>query len=259
MAQQFKINVISLRSQPERRAKMQALLEGVQREWSFVDAIAGKDIAPFSHLYDQKRRLQLLGYDMKPNEIACMLSHRQVWENCVRDGVPYLVLEDDVQVAPGLADFNAVVSVADACCQAMGDALLLRLGNTRPRGRKTPVHAIGQGIDIFRYEKDALSAFAYLVSPPIALRLLQGSAPFFMPVDDFMWRGWEHGCAMHDVHPPVMATTEEGNPSSIGDRSKPRLGLMKKIRREYHRFFDNKNKVLYEKAMIDKLKRSIGE
>lgn len=254
MAQTFKINVVSLRSQPERRAKMQALLDGVQREWSFVDAIAGKDIAPFAHLYDQKRRLQVLGYDMKPNEIACVLSHRQVWENCVRDGVPYLVLEDDVQVAPGFADFNAVVPVADAICEAMGGRLFARLGNSQARGQKVSVHAVGHGVKVFRYEKDPLSSFAYLLSPQIAAELLRGSEHFFMPVDNFMWRGWEHGCCMYDVYPHAITTSEEDNPSSIGDRRKPRLGLMQKIRREYHRFFDNKDKVLYEQSMLKKLK-----
>lgn len=255
MAQTFKINVISLRSQPERRAKMQALLDGVQREWSFVDAISGKDIAPFAHLYDRQRRLNVLGYDMKPNEIACVLSHRQAWENCVRDGVPYLILEDDVQVGDGFADFNAVVPVADAVCAAMGEALFVRLGNSQARGLKVSVHAVGQGVEVFRYEKDPLSSFAYLVSPQIARKLLLGSEHFFMPVDNFMWRGWEHGCCMHDVWPHAITTSEEGNPSSIGDRQKPRLGLLQKIRREYFRFFDNKDKVLYEKSCIQNVKK----
>lgn len=253
MAQTFKINVISLRSQPERRAKMQALLDGVQREWSFVDAISGKDIAPFAHLYDRQRRLNVLGYDMKPNEIACVLSHRQAWENCVRDGVPYLILEDDVQVGDGFADFNAIVPVADAICESLGDRLLARLGNTRPRGQHVPVYSGISGVEIRRYEKDPLSAFSYLISPRIAVQLLKSSEDFFVPVDDFLWRGWEHGCCIYDISPALIVTTEEGNPSSIGDRCKPKLSFKGKIKREYHRFFDNKNKIFFEKKIIKEL------
>ena len=255
MAQVFKINVISLAHQRDRREKMCLLLENSEREWAFVDAISGNDIAPYAHLYDRQRRLKVLGYDMKPNEIACVLSHRQAWENCVRDGVPYLVLEDDVLVATPFEDFNATVPVADAICHAMGDALFARLGNSRARGMKVDVHAVGHGIDVVRYEKDPLSSFAYLLSPQIARQLLRGSERFFVPVDNFMWRGWEHGCCMYDVNPHVMTTSDVDNPSSIGDRRKPRIGLARKARREYYRFFDNKDKLLYEQTMLKKHKK----
>lgn len=254
----FKIQVVSLAHQHDRRAKMTQLLAGVDREWSFLDAISGKDIAPYAHLYDQEKRRKVLGYDMKPNEIACVLSHREIWKHCVRDNVPYLILEDDVKVAADLPDFNAVIPLAQSLCARMGDQLFVRLGNSRARGEKVPVCHLPDSRELVRYLEDPLSSFAYMVSPQVAARLIEGSEHFFMPVDNFMWRGWEHGCVMHEVFPQAIITSEEDNPSSIGDRSKPKIGLWQKVRREYYRFFDNKDKVLFERSVINQIKNKNG-
>lgn len=253
MQQKFKINVISLVDQVDRRSKIQKLLHSNTIEWSFVDAISGKNIAAWLHLYDQPRRLKALGYDMRNNEIACFLSHRMAWQNCVRDAMPYLVLEDDVKLAAPLHDIDHVVPVIHEICEYLGDELFIRLGNSHYSSKHVPLHRLGNGLDIVRFENDPLSAFAYLISPAVAQKLLKHSEKFFTPVDDFMWRGWEHGCRLLDMSDDIIFTSDEGNPSNIGDRSKPKIGILQKISREYYRFFDNKNKIVYERDVLKKI------
>ena len=86
VGQGFDIRVISLRDARERRQHMAALFAGSGADWSYFDAIAGASLPAALPAYDRQRRLRLLGYDLRQNEIACFLSHREVWRHAVASG-----------------------------------------------------------------------------------------------------------------------------------------------------------------------------
>ena len=128
MPQNFEIRVISLKNQLDRREKINNLFDNKNIRWSFFDAISGKDIQPFLHMYDRKKRLQTPGYDLRDNEIACFLSHRAVWQECLKENKSFLILEDDVSINTSLPRFldsinNIIETVAE-------NNLFIRLGNT---------------------------------------------------------------------------------------------------------------------------------
>ena len=248
--QNFEVRVISLLKQEKRREKMALVLDG-QLDWKFTDAIAGSEISWNHNIYDQNRRIKIFGYDMKINEIACFLSHRLVWEECVLSNKYFLVLEDDIQFVKGLGGHD-VKTIINELIKTQGFNLFSRLGNSEIRSEKVKFFDIDHRFSLSRYKKDPLGAFAYVISPKVASNLLQNSKKIFTPVDDFMWRGWEHESEIYDVLPKIFFTEEEGNPSSIGDRKKPEINFLRKISREWFRYFDVKKKKMYEGTVFKK-------
>lgn len=256
MSQKFEIHVISLKSQIQRREKIAALFEGQGLQWSFFDAIGGADIADYLRMYDRETRLRNLGYDLRVNEIACFISHRTLWEACVRQGVPFLILEDDVKINQWVGDCARAAHMVDALMEKIKDEyLFVRLGNLFERKFQT-LKKIADGCDLVRYQRDPSTAMGYIIAPQVAQRLLVHSEKFFCAVDNYMWRGWEHGCCLLDVAPAVFFTSDADTPSSIGDRKKPAIGFLKKIKREYFRALDAAQRSRYEKSIIKELQKN---
>ena len=107
---------------------------------------------------------------------------------------------------------------------------------------------INDTLQLVRYKTNPSSAFAYLISPDAAESLILHSEKFFTPVDDFMWRGWEHNCHIVDLKPDLIITNDIGNPSDIGDRKKPPITIRKKIRREINQSLERIKRKRYEKS-----------
>lgn len=257
--QNFDICVISLPDQHVRREKIRKIFAPHTAAWSFVDAIAGKDLSPshpaWTH-YHQSKRVGMVGYDMRPNEIACFLSHQKAWQRCVDNQTPTLILEDDIKIKEKL-DFEEFIATTNQACTFLNANFIIRLGNTHYKTKNTILKKISESFSLARYQEDPQSAFAYLISPQTAAKLLRHSEKFFTPVDNFMWRGWEHSCHVLDIVPDLVYTSEEDNPSNIGDRSKPKISLVKKIRREILRPVLNRGKKFYELTALKKIQSSI--
>lgn len=109
-----RIYVITLRSTPERQARMRALLDGVDFEFVY-----GSDRRDFT-LDDLERRgvistpliikNHLQGMTLKPGMIGCSLSHRSLYEQVAASTSGALILEDDLEVRPeGIDAFGAAM------------------------------------------------------------------------------------------------------------------------------------------------------
>lgn len=253
MRQEFEVRVISLENQLERRARMNHLLDGVF-SWKFFDAIAGKDISLETSFYDQARRLKIFGYDLRINEIACFLSHRALWEESIRLNKNILIMEDDISFS-FQDDGEYTIKTLNYLGRKLNDSLFVRLGNSQVRKDNILIESIDANYSLCRFYRDPLGAFAYLVSPQVAKKLIENSKKIFTPVDDYMWRGWGHGCLLLDVTPNFIFTQEDGNPSTIGNREKPKISLLSKASREWFRFFDNKEKMQYELQAVNRFKK----
>ena len=131
----------------------------------------------------------------------------------------------------------------------------MRLGNLFKRDF-FELGEISTGLHLVRYKRDPSTTMGYILSPNIASKLVLHSENFFTAVDDFLWRGWEHQCCLLDVYPNILFTSDIETPSAIGDRSKPKLTIIKKIKREYFRALDTKKRSNYEKSIILKLRKN---
>ena len=92
--------VISIKSEDARRNAIKAHLDSLGIEFSFFDAVDGRHMNVLEHPgYDCKRRRACNGVDLKPGELGCILSHRTLYEHCLKQGHEYvLILEDDARL-----------------------------------------------------------------------------------------------------------------------------------------------------------------
>lgn len=256
MSQKNRIVVISLGSAIYRREGMRRLFHGSGAAWEFIDAIKGSDLDNLGDYYNEPRRMKLLGYPMRPNEVACFLSHRLAWEECVKKNQTTLVLEDDARATE--ENIKNIDKIINDISVALGDEyLFVRLGSLLHR-KYAKVCNIKHVGDVIKCKKDPLTTMAYILSPCIAEKLLVGSQSFFMPVDEYMWRGWMHGCNLLDFHPNLFSASDEDTPSTIGNRTKLQISTFKKIRREYFRLKDRLNSMLYVERSIKEMHKVLN-
>jgi len=251
MQQNFDIRVISLIDQQDRRERVQQLFKDTNIAWQFLDAVSGKNLENYWHHYDQAQRLKTLGYDMRNNEIACFLSHRIAWQQCVENNKPMLVLEDDIKINPTFQSIAATIPTIHQLLPELKEHFFVRVGRVNERE-----HIFIKKINdtqLVRCLKDPMSTIAYLVTPQIAQSLLAHSEKFSLPVDNFLWQGWRHGCHLLDIVPQICFTNEDETPSTIGTRQKPSISPCKKVSREYYRFMQKTKDYFYQKKILKKL------
>lgn len=255
MANEFQIRIISLKNQVKRRRQMSLLFSDSDCNWDFFDAIPGKEIAPFLNHYDRLKRLRFPGHDLTPNEIACFISHREVWKQCVDAGNDFLILEDDAYVLHKNFHVEQTLILASEIRRKVGDKFLVRLGNGGYRKDFLEVSPLSNQLSIVRYKKDPLCALAYMVSPSMATELIKNSERFFLPVDDYMWNLGESGALVLDIEPACFYAAVEDNPSTIGDRKKSKMNLFGKIKREINRAIYMRNLRRIEEKALKEVKQ----
>jgi|GEM_PF-5472540 len=146
-------------------------------------------------------------YHINSGEIACYLSHINVWRQIAKgDSAMAFVFEDDVQFAPGIGDILKSIENGPL------DWDLLRLYSNKPKPIMHPrplgtEHAIGS------VEKIPMSTIAYAVTRSAARHLADKSIPFFLPVDADLKRWWANRLCTKIIDPPV-AWPRNADPAS---------------------------------------------
>lgn len=231
----FQTRVISLPKQIERQRKMQEMLVKSDISWSFFDAISGQNLEGYWHHYDRKKRMQFPGHDLKPNEIACFLSHREIWKECVDSGQNFLILEDDAFSVRRGAEINDIYEVYSNISEYLNKGFLVRVSNGERKNIFRPIKKVSEDVSLVRYLKDPLCTTAYFVSPLIAKKLITNSEKFFLPVDNFIWDYGLSGCMVLDLSKNFFEVPAEDIVSTIGERKKGHLNFFRKIKREFFR------------------------
>jgi glycosyl transferase, family 25 len=114
----MKIFVISLTRALDRREHIARRLAALGVEFQFFDAIDGAASKhPVLANYDHALRLKKIGYGMRPGEIGVYASHYLLWQWCVENNTPCIILEDDVEFCD---DFGDVISWLDQHIARLG-------------------------------------------------------------------------------------------------------------------------------------------
>jgi glycosyl transferase, family 25 len=225
----LEILVISLPGERERRRRVQAQLAGCPVPWTFIDAVRGSELPAPAPEYDDRTRMMRVGYPMSGGEIGCFLSHRVAWRTCVANAAPALVAEDDFEL---VADLDHVLGLTH---RYLSRCDVLRLQGLHPRAGRVLERS---GNEQLVWElTDPRGSAGYVVSPQAAARLLQLTDRFWVAVDDFFARDWEHGLNVFSVWPYPICVTPL--PSTISGRVKPALSPWARLRRELYRAPDS--------------------
>lgn len=213
----MKIYVISLPRSRERRASIRAQMSSLGIGYSFFDAIDGRIGWASFEGYDRKRFWINTGRTVSTGEVGCYASHLSLWNRCVQENEPVVVMEDDALIG---ADFPAALAETEKLIQRYGFIRLQHDG--RAKGiRRIPIEKSGrftlQYCATFPY-----GAMCYAIAPAVAGSFAEQSCILRGPVDLFIKEFWRHGnplfalssrpiCASHLVWFSTARRPEKGS------------------------------------------------
>jgi glycosyl transferase family 25 len=194
---------------------MQAEAERTGIELSFVQAVDGTglnlDAAPG---YDRNGRLRHAP-DLKPNEVACVLSHKAALESFLASGAQAaVVLEDDAALSDRLVPFvEAMVRLPIAW-----NAVNLENRNRKPL--RPPLITFDFGVGLHASAWLSRGAAGWLYSRDGAERILRSLRSFRHAYDTHIGFFWRYGISALCVHPPLIGNSGR-TPSTISTAGQP--------------------------------------
>lgn len=195
---------------PERREWMLKQAALAKIDLNFFKSITPADVSAVPHQYDESWTRLRHGRAMKPTELACTLSHMQLWRNLLdSEDDYYVIMEDDMELPPNLDEI-----IQECLRQNKGQFIKLSaLGNQPYKTLST----LSTGHQFVRYRLAPFSAGAYIISRSGAETLASYSYRVRTVVDEMTRRTWEHGVTNYGVLPlPVIHAPNFE--SVIGDR-----------------------------------------
>ncbi len=178
--------------------------------------------------YDQALRKSTLGYDLTKGEIGCFLGHKSAWALVAAGEKPCLIIEDDARLR-----YDSPKHLEELASAIAGTKIVVRLFSQRhPRSRIW--RRLSSGLDIVRPLSAGHSAVGYMLDPTSAKALLISSKSFWQTVDDQIDDEPAHSCVIMHTIPELISHDDEGS-SLIGERRKPLVSLLFRIRREWLR------------------------
>ncbi|MBA8904493.1 glycosyltransferase family 25 protein [Aminobacter ciceronei] len=172
----MKIFVINLDRAPQRLERMASLFGELGLDFTRVSAVDGRDLAG-------RQARKGMYYDLGSGEIGCFLSHIKCWDAATKaDGEYTAIFEDDVHFGAGARELLVDTIWIPA------DADVVKLETTLVRTLVDRDSAARAGDRSVRRLRDTHPGTgAYIVSREGARKLLELSADFADPVDQFMF------------------------------------------------------------------------
>lgn len=217
------IHVISLENARDRRERARKQLDDMHVPFQFFDALDGDAGRSLFAAVDERQFVLHTGREVTAGEIGCFASHKALWQRCVEQGTPLIVMEDDFSLAPF---FAKALAVTEPLVEAVG---LLRLQDER-RACSMPVAPVGAFV-LERYTKMPHCTMCYAIAPRIAARLLEINDNFVAPVDVVMKLVWTFDNPMYCLTPYAVSDSELCYDSIIGNRAKCSKHLRTRLRR----------------------------
>jgi glycosyl transferase family 25 len=211
---QIPIFVINLESSKDRLSNITEMLNAYNLKFKRSPAIDGRLLThDFKKSIVKSHRGKL---KLSDGEIGCYLSHLAVYKEIVGSDIKFsLILEDDAFFSP---EFSVLLKSG---LPFPVDMDILKLEGYR---RKTVKYISLFSYNDYRYVFPELVSFGtagYIITLEGAKKLLKSSKILRQPADHGLFRYWESGVVIYEVHPfPIKQSAFE---STIGlERAKSR-------------------------------------
>lgn len=245
--EQLKIFVINLANSSERRNLIAARLNELNCDFELFEAIDGREKShPLFDRYDDRKRKRHRRRKLSGGELGCWASHYLLWEKCVELNRPIVVMEDDVEIKDS---FRNSLDVANVLIAQLG---FLRLAAIYNRA-KLFLGDIG-GCRLVRFLRGPAGTQCYIVSPVAAKNFLYDADVWYLAVDEYMDRFWQHGVDSFALMPLPVIHGHDG--SDIVRLDKDSLSIFLKLKYELKKIKEQFLRVIYNfkhKSEIDKL------
>lgn len=229
----------------DRKERMDKLLAGKGLEFRYFEAIDGKaGDHPLFAKHDRRLAEIRYGFQLAPGELGCFASHYLLWETCVREQRPLLIMEDDIELAD---DFDESFRIAGEKIEDYG---LLRLSSHKRRDFFIR-EDVGSRHKIIQFVQNPSGTSCYAIAPWAAARFLEHANVWFEPVDCLLDRYWDHGvgcCAIYPFAVTHIAQTNEQSEIWDGVGRGPRSSRSRRfpLERRYYRLKDNVKRKIFK-------------
>lgn len=240
MFNQINTFVISVPNQNERRGCTEKKLNSMGIEFSFFDAVWGKDVIS-DNRNDYRKLLDSSAFEkLNPGEIGCALSHYLVYKKILDEKIPFsLILEDDIQLHE---DFPELSREIYECAERLSwdICFLSHFRNVRPSFWRTI--KLSSKFKIAPPVDPPYGTQAYIISYNWAKKLLEEGSPVRMPSDWLTSKSRDLGGKVYGIFPPIARHSDDELPSLIGvtinsndqNKGKVKRKRLKEIRLVYY-------------------------
>lgn len=239
--------VINLERSSARRELMQRTLNRLGIQFEFfrgIDASHGEHLCVSS--YDEQARLLDHRQTLTPGEIGCFASHYLLWQRCVEEQEPIIIMEDDLLIEDR---FTTALAAAEALINRFH---LIRLGilpDGAPFGRFCDLE---ENLQMIRYAKNSIlgGTQCYALSPKGAAALVRHAAVWSLSADHYLSAYKMHGPENYGIRPYfVKHADQEIYTCTIHSRveeSDPAVSFRLVLKRGLRQFRHDKQSGLYQ-------------
>lgn len=189
--------VISLARAAERRADITGRLNAAGVDYELVDAVDGMTL-DLHALGDR-----IVNRALTPGQVACFLSHYNLWQRMVDEQIPAaLMLEDD---AVWEDDFWQVARMLP---QLKWQWDFINCAYPRPIKAETIICQLGGKRRLVRGKRPSWFTISYAVSLGGAVKLLKHCRPIRAGVDEQIRQYWQYGLDFYQIDPPMGWQTD---------------------------------------------------
>ncbi len=214
----MKLFVISLVRSNDRRQLIEGNLVrlGLTFEiFNGIDAGLGEHVG--LSRYSEAATLHDFHRPLAEGEVGCFASHYRLWQQCIKAGEPFVILEDDTVVDDGF------VQALEAVPGLLPDFPLVRLGITAEGAGTAHLRDLALGYELVSLAPGTYGTQCYVLSSVAAKALVEHAAVWTLPVDIYIDRPQKHGIGCYGLRPYFVRHADQtAYPSLIGDE---RYGL----------------------------------
>lgn len=222
---------------------MRKQLDELGVAYEFFDAIHGAQ-NPDHYLfkkYNDTKRASVRGANasLRFSQLGCFASHYLLWEQCVQENAPIIIIEDDAVLLPPFISFY---ESADIFAAYYGLVWL------QP-SRKVDKQA-GQSLEkigpftVKKFAKGFSGTTGYLITPQTAKTLLHYCSEWIYPVDNTMDRFYDHQVEAIGLDPVCIAQDDDFESSiNVASTDVGKRTISDTLRREYANLKDNANRL----------------
>lgn len=226
------IQVINLASSIERAENIKSQLVKITEDWELFPAINGKkNNHELFTKYDDRLSQKYRGKSLSRGQLGCYASHYLLWEKCVAENKPIIILEDDA-----LLDKELLSSFINNLEELPETIECVRLFENKRKNYTHQVKIKLEQYSIDRFSKGHMSTTGYYITPTAAKKFITHSEKWAFAVDIFMDRYWANDVIVYGTVPPCV-TNDPRFDSDIGyPNSRVKRSRLSTIKREFFNF-----------------------
>lgn len=242
------IFVINLEKSAQRRQIIQKQFNKLPQkiDFQFFKAINGKENPDFYLFkkHNAEKRFKYKGSKTTLGQLGCFASHYLLWEECVKQNKPIIILEDDAILHNSFCDIYAFLGSEKNSYE------FLWLSPPAPARRSQKGKFIAKientQSDVQQFYKGWANTTGYYITPKAAQKLLEHNQEWIFDVDIEIDRYWENKINFLAITPACLEPDLSLESNIPLDKGKKNRTITIKLKREFYALKDKVNKFIFD-------------